>query len=132
MVAIIDVIQLPPKFEKKKCILGQCYWWRKPEHPEKTTNLSQESLINFHHIMLYRVHLAWAGFELTTLVVIGTDCIGSYKSIWLRPRRPLVETTNISIHFFFSNLGGNCMTSMIATIPLEFENPRCTRYNIMW
>jgi hypothetical protein len=31
------------------------------------------------HIMLYRVHLAWAGFELTTLVVIGTDCIGSYK-----------------------------------------------------
>jgi hypothetical protein len=24
--------------------------------------------------------LAWTGFELTTLVVIGTDCIGSYKS----------------------------------------------------
>jgi len=33
-----------------------------------------------YHIMLYRVHLALAGFELTTLVVIGTDCIGSYKS----------------------------------------------------
>jgi hypothetical protein len=33
-----------------------------------------------YHIMLYRVHLAWAGFELTTLVVIGTDCIDSYKS----------------------------------------------------
>jgi hypothetical protein len=32
------------------------------------------------HIMLYRAHLAWAGFELTTLVIIGTDCIGSYKS----------------------------------------------------
>jgi hypothetical protein len=30
--------------------------------------------------MLYRVHLAWAGFDLTTLVVIGTDCIYSYKS----------------------------------------------------
>ena len=30
--------------------------------------------------MLYRVHLAWAGFELSTLVVIGTDCIGSCKS----------------------------------------------------
>ena len=29
---------------------------------------------------LYRVDLAWAGFELTTLVVMGTDCIGSYKS----------------------------------------------------
>jgi hypothetical protein len=32
------------------------------------------------HIMLYRVHLAWAGFELATLVVMGTDCICSWKS----------------------------------------------------
>ena len=32
------------------------------------------------HIMLYWVHLVWAGFKLTTLVVIGTDCIGSCKS----------------------------------------------------
>ena len=30
--------------------------------------------------MLYRVHLTWAGIELTTLVVKGTDCIGSHKS----------------------------------------------------
>ena len=30
--------------------------------------------------MLYGVHLAWVRFKLTTLVVIGTDCIGSYKS----------------------------------------------------
>jgi hypothetical protein len=34
------------------------------------------------NIMLYRVHLATAGFELT-LVVIDTDCIGSYKSNYL-------------------------------------------------
>jgi hypothetical protein len=33
-----------------------------------------------YHIMLYQVHPTWARFELTTLVVIGTDCIGSYKS----------------------------------------------------
>ena len=33
-----------------------------------------------YHIMLYRVHLAWAGFELTTLVMIDTDYIRSYKS----------------------------------------------------
>ena len=30
--------------------------------------------------MLYRVHIAWAAFELTTLVVIHTDCINSCKS----------------------------------------------------
>jgi hypothetical protein len=29
--------------------------------------------------MLYRVHLAWAGFELTTLVVICTEYIGKLK-----------------------------------------------------
>jgi hypothetical protein len=29
-----------------------------------------------------RVHFTWAGLALTTLVVIGTDCIGSYKSNW--------------------------------------------------
>ena len=29
---------------------------------------------------LYRVHLSCAWLELTTLVVIGTDCIGSSKS----------------------------------------------------
>jgi hypothetical protein len=34
-----------------------------------------------YHIMLYRVYLVnWVGFELTMLVVIGTDYIGSYKS----------------------------------------------------
>jgi hypothetical protein len=32
------------------------------------------------HIMLNQVHLTWAGIELTTLVVTGTNCICSYKS----------------------------------------------------
>jgi len=32
-----------------------------------------------YHMMLYPVQLAWAGLELTTLGVIATDCIGSYK-----------------------------------------------------
>ena len=30
--------------------------------------------------MLYPIYLAWTVFELTTLVVIDTDCIGSYDS----------------------------------------------------
>jgi hypothetical protein len=32
------------------------------------------------YIMLYRVHLAWVGLELTMLVARRTDCIGSCNS----------------------------------------------------
>jgi hypothetical protein len=47
---------------------------------QRKPSICRKSLTHFYHIMLYQVHLAWAEFELTTLVVIGTDCIGSYKS----------------------------------------------------
>jgi hypothetical protein len=58
---------------------GQIYWWRKPEYLEKTNDLPKVT-DKHNHIMLYWVNLVWAGFELTTLVMIGTVCIGSCKS----------------------------------------------------
>ena len=52
---------------------SQFYWLRKPEDPEKTTDLSQ--VID----KLYGTSTG-TGSEPTTLVVIGTDCTGSCKS----------------------------------------------------
>ena len=49
--------------------------WRKPPTCRKTQVTDK-----LYHIMLHRIHLSWTGFELTTLVVIGTVCICSYQS----------------------------------------------------
>ena len=60
---------------------GQFYWWRKPEYLEKTTDLPQVTDKTLWHNAVYQVHITWVGFELRTLVVIGTDCKYNYYAI---------------------------------------------------
>ena len=73
---------------------GQFYWWRKPEYPGKTTDLSQVT------DKLYRVHITWAGFELTMLMVIGADCKCSCNStIRSRPRLPRTLEFHFKVEF---------------------------------
>ena len=58
----------------------QFNWWRKPENPEKTNDLSKVT-DKLYHKILQTSHCS--RFELTTSVVICTDCIailGSCKS----------------------------------------------------
>ena len=52
---------------------GQFYWWMKPEYPDNTIDLSQDT-DTLYYTMLYRVHLRWVGFEMTPLMVISTHC----------------------------------------------------------
>ena len=66
--------------------------WRKPL-------FCRESLTKFE----YRVQLAWGGFELTALVVIGTDCIDSYKSNYYAITT-MWNRMKMSIHYWFGVL----------------------------
>ena len=77
LLSVWSLIVDPSCFSFKIYRGGQFYWWRKLEDPEKTTDLSQVT-DKLYHIMLYTS--PWSRFKLTTLVVIGTDWIGSCKS----------------------------------------------------
>jgi hypothetical protein len=67
--------------------------------PEKTTDLTQLT-DKLYDIMLYTS--PWSRFELTTPVVIGTDCIGSYKSNYhtiMAMTAPVIQLKILHIHF---------------------------------
>ena len=66
----------------------------------------RKSLTNF--IMLYLIHLTWVGFKLTTLVVIGTDCIGSHQSNYHAITTMMASSLRILVYIYNQGgIGGN-------------------------
>ena len=66
------------------------------ENQGETIDLSQVTDKLYH--ILYRVHLAWAMFKITTLMVIGTGCIANHKSNYHTITSTTAPKKIISLH----------------------------------
>ena len=81
--------------------------------------------------MLYRVHLTWAGLELTMLVVTGTDCIGSYKcnlhtiTLMTAPHSLEISWTYVAAYYSFLNVAFNCIWWRLFHMIVSFYGVDC-------
>ena len=78
--------------------------WRSVLLVKETGEYHDLSLVpaKLYHIILYLVHIAWAGLELTTSVLIGTDCKGSCKSMLISCVLKKITTNDITQIFVLS------------------------------
>ena len=75
--------------------------------------------------MLYRLHLTWAGFVLTTLVVICTDCTGSCKTNYhttATMKGPLINMCFACVCVFFCFFFSMTYDMSFSTVIWQFSS----------
>jgi hypothetical protein len=79
------------------------YWWTKPDRVPRENHWP---VAGHWQTLSHRIVLPWEEFELTTLVMIGTDCILVVlkpTTMCLRPRRPhntWLWTKNLHVNYY--------------------------------
>jgi hypothetical protein len=92
--------------------------WRSVLLVEETTDLLQVT-DKLYYIMLYTS--PWSRFELTTSVVIGTDCIGSCKSNYHTITATTAPCRSIGFKKQSTLLKGQCLQFFFSVVVLQWS-----------